>query len=96
MNQTIEVDCDYPPENLLDFIEWAKGILKKIPAEHRDTARIDFDIVCQFNNEQISCEITYSRPETTEEYSKRTNEANQAHVNEIQRAQKYLDRLRGQ
>lgn len=56
-----------PPENLIEFIEWAKVKLEQIPAEYRGTAKIVAEVDSSYDNHYPLITITYQRPETDEE-----------------------------
>lgn len=64
------------PENFIEFIAWSNKKLMEIPEEFRASAKIEFDTDnCRYDDSNdLSIEITYRRPETSEELLERLEE----------------------
>lgn len=65
---TIFSDWGLPTENLADVIKWLGKKLAEIPAEHRDSAMLDFTSDSEGSR---NAEIYYYRKETDEEVAER-------------------------
>lgn len=64
-------DNEWPSESPLGFIEWFQDLLKDIPEEYRASARIEITSEEQYGDSVSVIILTYSRPETDKEQSRR-------------------------
>lgn len=78
-----QYDGDWPtpeyPTLLLDAIAWFQAKLQQIPEEYRAQARCTIGSTSSYDNHYGHIEISYDRPETAAECSKRLVEE-EAHV----------------
>ncbi len=68
MNKTITLynsrnDRSDPPDDLQKHIEWLKAMLESIPAEFRESGKIEMDA----DDYCLEYQVTYDRPETAAE-----------------------------
>lgn len=62
----------FPPSDLVEFVQWANNLLRHVPLEHRDTARVYIDWVYGYDDDKvIEIQVVYLRPETDEEMAAR-------------------------
>ena len=66
----------FPPYDLVEFVQWANNLLRQVPLEYRDTARIYFDWVYGYDDDKsIELQVAYLRPETDAEVALRELQA---------------------
>lgn len=75
-------DNGWPPKDPAGFMAWFQERIDRIPAEHRQNAKIDFSSEGGYYGEHSPhIEITYLRPETDDQFSSRAQrEAQQAEI----------------
>ena len=54
-----------------DFVEEVNSHWNNIPKEYKSNACIDFNIYEDYNGHDLKIEVSYQRPETEEEHTKR-------------------------
>lgn len=75
-------DGEWPPEDARACLDWFSAKVESIPAEFRETARIEFDSQSGYEGcHYAKITITYQRPETAEEIAARKGE-NQRRIDE--------------
>ena len=63
---------DWPPEAPAEFIDWWRAKIDQIPEEFRASARVRISSASEYDGGSSPViEISYSRPETTDEQAKR-------------------------
>lgn len=69
------ISGEYSDDKLVSVIDWLTKKLAKIPAEHRDAARLEISSVGGYEGEHhAEATIYYDRPETDEEFAARKAE----------------------
>jgi hypothetical protein len=82
-------DGDWLPEKLSDAIAWLQGMLDSVPAEYRDSAKIEIDSVSSWEDSHYaSIEISYRRPPTQAEITERKAKEAERAANDLAWAQK--------
>lgn len=67
-----EYDADFPPTNLQECASWFADQLAKVPVEYRSTARVEFEVVDDYESSRyVTITVAYRRPETDEEEADR-------------------------
>lgn len=63
-----QYDGEWPPETVLEFMEWFSSKIVEIPEEYQHTAKIELESVGGYEGDHYSSiEIYYYRPETAKE-----------------------------
>jgi len=62
---------DWPPSNATEFIEWLSAKVATVPPEYRESAMIEFEAEDDCGSIDKSIHISYLRPETDDEMSRR-------------------------
>lgn len=79
MNTTVtalewNVRDEQPPTNLAEFTNRLYGVALTIPAEYRESARIDLEPLCEFGEAYPQVCVTYERPMTEAELAEYARE----------------------
>lgn len=70
---SISKDNEYGDDKVVSVIEWLQDVLDDVPAEYRDSVRIEIDSVGGYEGEHhTEVTIYYDRPETEEEHAARS------------------------
>lgn len=67
-------DKDFPPENVVAFLEWTNSIISKIPEEYWEDSHIEFIGDESYGDPCTSVEVFYYRPLTKEEIKEQRRE----------------------
>lgn len=68
----------WPPEDPAGFMAWFQDRIDRIPAEHRQGAKIEFSSEGGYYGDHTPhIEITYMRPETDEQFASRVQRETQ-------------------
>lgn len=62
---------DWPPSDAAGAIAWFQAKLDAVPAEFRETAKIEIDVTSEHGTSYATIEFSYVRPETDEEEAER-------------------------
>jgi hypothetical protein len=69
--RTLYVDLDIGEldgKTLAEFLAWAQAVVDRVPAEHRDGARVSYER--DYDGYTVG-QVQYERPETDEEFERR-------------------------
>ena len=74
--QTVKVtiyEQTYPdiPKGYAALLAWMECLVQDVPEEHRQTVEFDFDLVREYGEDYPNLTVTYTRPETDEEWAAR-------------------------
>ena len=84
---TEKYDSRFPGTSLPEFAVWLNSKIAEIPAEYLPEATIEFDVDTHYEDSNPTIEISYMRPETTQEANDREYESRQRKLQELYRAQ---------
>ncbi len=81
----------YYSSSAADFIKLITDCISSMPAEYRDSARVDFEKEDEYGDTYCYLEISYDRPETDQEEAARIQQES-AHyaANEARERQQFL------
>lgn len=80
-----QYDGEWPPTDATECVAWFAGKLDAIPAEYRETAKVEIESVASYEDSHYArIVIHYYRPETDDEMASR--EAQELGCQEAQKA----------
>ena len=79
------------PTNLIGFIDFLKDQLNKTPDEYKKNAKIE--LLCDYEENEITACIFYTRPETDDEIEKREQFRKQTEKNNIEKEKERFRKL---
>jgi hypothetical protein len=85
----------YSPDTLFQIRAWIDVLLEKIPAEFRDSAKMEIDSVGGYEGEHhAEVTVTYERPETAKETEARKAEEAATREEQEARERRMYEQLR--